>query len=278
MIEFYATVSNGKTHSKAMPLCVDGQEVAYLLPASSWARDGLRKPVLTPGITNTAADCGGYVATLIWGDYRYSPQQYVDWLEKFGPRWAATMDYCCENEITSGKVGVVGERQQRTTDMAHLFWQDYRDAPWAWVPTVHWWTVSDYVRHAQELRPLICEMKAYYGDQRAFRVGIGTLCKRASVAMVYEVVNAVAHELPDIGLHLWGVKLTALKSKLALPGVVSVDSAAWDLGGTAAGPAAWVEAKRLGMTQRQYTFQVMLPDYLRRVRAAVSQPKNILLF
>jgi hypothetical protein len=276
MIEFYATVSYGRLH-KDMPRCCDGREIAYLLPASSWSRGNLSKPKLPAEITHTAADCGGYVATKIWGDYRYSPQQYVDWLETFTPRWAATMDYCCEKEVAANK-GIVRERQQRTTDMAYLFWQDYRDAAWAWVPTIQGWQVDDYVRHAQELKPLIIEMKSHYGPSSAFRVGIGTLCKRASVSMVHEVVNAVARELPGVPLHLWGIKLTALKSKTVLMNVVSVDSAAFDPGGLPGSKWAWEEQRASGMSQRKFLFCVRLPQYLRKVNAALSEPKSLPLF
>ena len=64
---------------------------SVLLPASSYARDNLRKPRLPGTIRDVAADCGGYVASRIWGEYRYSLEQYVNWLRSFSPRWAATM-------------------------------------------------------------------------------------------------------------------------------------------------------------------------------------------
>ena len=63
---------------------------SVLLPASSYARDNLRKPRLPGTIHDVAADCGGYVASRIWGEYRYSLEQYVNWLRSFSPRWAAT--------------------------------------------------------------------------------------------------------------------------------------------------------------------------------------------
>lgn len=86
-------------------------ETAVLLPASSWARIGMRPPRLPAHITERAADSGGFVASRVWGEYRYSLDQYVDWLATWQPLWAATMDYCCEPELQQ----VTCERQDKTT-------------------------------------------------------------------------------------------------------------------------------------------------------------------
>jgi len=279
-ITFYATVDSG---------CVRpymAADVPVLLPASSWAR--LRKtddkplpiPRLPAQVTQRAADSGGFVASFRnGGEYRYTPAQYVDWLDAWRPQWAALMDLCCEREITGTNDGIVRERQRRTTETAWTMWQDYRRAPWCWVPTVQGWEVGDYVRHARELAPLIAEMAEYYGPGSEFRVGIGTLCRRASVAMIRAVAASVAAELPGVPLHLWGIKLGALRSRLALPAaVVSVDSAAWD--GMAGSRDRYAyeryrDAKR--GTQAQYALDEALPRYLAKVRAAADTTKQLLL-
>ncbi|NHM26934.1 hypothetical protein G7K71_08050 [Desulfofundulus sp. TPOSR] len=139
MLTFYATADSDSIRSYIPP-------VPVMLPASSWARKGMKPPRLPDHISEKAADCGGFVATKLWGDYRYTPDQYVEWLSSWNPQWAATMDYCCEDEITTGQSGLVRYRQQRTTDMAWHFWQHYRDVPWAWVPTVQGWNVDDYLQ------------------------------------------------------------------------------------------------------------------------------------
>jgi hypothetical protein len=191
-MRFYATMSYGQARD-FIP------NVPYLLPASSWAGKGLPKPRIPAHVTHVAADSGGFVATFKWGDYRYTPDEYVGWLNSFNPAWAATMDYCCEKEIAEN-AGVVRQRQQRTSEMAWQLWNTYRRSAWAWVPTVQGWEVEDYIRHARELRPLIAEMQHEQGPE--FRVGIGTLCARASAAMVQKVAHAVAAELPGVPLHL----------------------------------------------------------------------------
>lgn len=264
-ITFYATMKNDHLR----PYMAD---VPILLPASSWSRIKMRKPNLPSTMSNVAADSGGFVATFKWGDYKYTPDEYVRWLNTFKPRWAATMDYCCEREITGKNEGVVRQRQQRTTDMAHLFWAKYLNVDWAWVPTVQGWYVEDYVQHARDLKPLIEEMQS--DGHPDFRVGIGTLCRRASAEMVRRVVQAVAHELPDVPLHLWGVKLAVLQSRYELPQVVSVDSAAWDVAGFGQdGKAAYQERKALGLSQKEHAHRYLLPRYLGKIEAATNQPK-----
>lgn len=270
MITFYATISYGEQRDY-MP------DAPYLFPASSWAKNGGLRPMRLPKhLTQVSADSGGFVATFKWGDYRYSLSQYVEWLEGFRPAWSATMDYCCEPEITE-KMGIVKERQERTSAMAYRAWKEYRDTAWAWTPTIQGWEVADYERHAQELKPLIYEMKRKYGDNPAFRVGIGTLCRRASTSMIQQVVLTVANILDDIPLHLWGVKLGAIQSGVELKNVVSADSAAWS-GLFADGiEVSRQERSALGITRQRWLYDVQLPRYQAKFDKAVNQPKQMML-
>lgn len=194
---FYATLDADSVRA-SLPA------VPVLLPATAWARRGFRPVRLPAHVADVAVDSGGFVATFRHGgDYRYIPAAYVAWLRTItpAPAWAATMDYCCEPEI-AGRPGVVRERQERTTEMAWRFWRDYQAAPWCWVPTVQGWAVADDARHAAELRPLIENMRAHYGPASAWRVGMGTLCRRASALDIHDVVRAVAAVLPGVPLHL----------------------------------------------------------------------------
>src|SRR6266571_5690805 len=276
-ITFYPTISKGE-------LGIHAQHVTRaLLPASSWAgpevkryghvRKALPVPRIPPAMVDVAADCGGFVAMTKWkGEYKYSVEQYVAWLSGFTPKWAALRDFCCEDEITSGQPGIVRARQDATTMMALSMWGEYQSSPWAWVPTIQGWHTKEYHRHVQDMRPLITEMYQHYGPDSAFRVGIGTLCARASASMIREVVTMVARELPGVPLHLWGVKLSVFKSPVALPEqVASADSAAWN-GMFKTGRNAW---KTSGLSQRKYGFDVALRNYEAKLYAALSQPKQM---
>jgi hypothetical protein len=253
--------------------------IPVLLPASSWARKGLKPPIIPEQITETAADSGGYVASKVWGDYRYSLDEYVNWLLKWRPgppSWVAMMDYCCEPEL---KV-VTRERQDRTTANAWQAWDTYKEVNVVWTPTIQGLEPSDYQRHANELAPLIAEMQHYYiqrGQKDLFRVGIGTLCRRANAMTIWAIVQAVRTALPDVQqFHMWGVKLAAI-SALDMPnldGDFSSDSAAWS-DQMYNSVALREEAKAAGMSQRQYSIMVKLPAYMAKITEAAARPARL---
>lgn len=261
-LEFYVTVSCGLDRPQLMP-----DDLFYLFPASSfWNRSRAavksfpRCPKFPAGAV-TAADSGGYVAATKWGGkYPYTPAQYVEWLAKWKPQWAATMDYCCEQPLTGGDRRKIRHRQKQTTKLAWLFWNKYRGYDWQWVPTVQGWDTEDYIHHAQELKPLIEEMRQGYGE--SFRVGIGTLCARTSNSQIKEIAEAVSGVLPGIKFHLWGVKQDAAPVLKNLPQVVSSDSAAWDGMAGSRCRRVWEEEYKGKITQAEYRWTVGLPKYL----------------
>jgi hypothetical protein len=249
-----------------------------LIPASSWHRryGSLKTTPLPERITERAGDPGGFVFTLRQKrDYPFGDKELAEWGEAMKLSWCATKDYCCEPEITAGQ-GSVAERQARTTEAAWRMWQAHSTAPFAWVPTIQGWEVEDYARHACDLRPLIDEMRAHYGDDLRWRVGIGTLCRRASPKMIRRVIVAVLNELGPTPIHLWGVKLDVLKSRVALPdGVVSVDSAAWTgLFGSDLEDIRAARAQRR-LSQREYSYLVAHPEYVAKVEKALDAPKQM---
>ena len=225
-----------------------------LLPASSWGRQPRRAdctlpvPCIPAQVPHIAADSGGSAAMLraaklgLEHAYRYTPEQYVTWLQGLGSRlsWAATFDFCCAGAEVER---VVRERQTKTTEMAWLFWSQYKHAA-VWVPTIQGQTVADYRRHAQELRPLIEQMARQYGETSAWRVGIGGLVRRT------------------------------FRSPLAFPRqVISCDSSSWN-----SRFCRDIEACRVsGLRQRAWTITRALPRYLRALEEAQAEPKQLLL-
>jgi hypothetical protein len=267
--------------------------VPVLVSAAGWTvpnrakKNGyrLRTPPLPEHIVERAADCGGFAATLRWGGcYRFSPDQYVGWLLKFQPKWAATMDLCCvdmdeKRQLVYPGKEEVERRQQFTTDMAYRFWSCYQELPVAFCPTIQGWHPEEYVRHAQTLAPLIHEMFETYWDggctdyeqeeePSAFRVGIGSLCGRDPL-LVHEIVSTVQAILGLIPLHLWGTKLQFLRSPIDQSMITSLDSAVWN--------GLWGknhEARRQsGLSEAQYCWKVSYPSYAERVATAREQPK-----
>lgn len=248
------------------------ESIPVLLPASSWARYGLKAPRVPAHITQLAADSGGFVASRIWGEYRYSLEQYVTWLRAFRPLWAATMDYCCEPELAV----VTEQRQRRTTENAYQAWEHFQQLPLAWVPTIQGWLPEDYRRHASQMQSLIEEMRAAYANNRDFRVGVGTLCRRNDASMVQAILDAIREVLPGIPLHLWGIKLDALRS-IDLTQVVSTDSAAWHGNFRSERDETRERAAEAHLSMRRYAVTVKLPAYVNRVHAAVAESRRVTL-
>jgi hypothetical protein len=181
-LDFYYTIDADSVRDY-MP------DVPIMVPASSWARRAKYRslpaaPVLPAHIQEIGVDPGGYVFTMRQKrEYPFTDAELADFAAAMRASWCATKDYCCEPDITAGQ-GAVCTRQDRTTEAAWRIWDAHKAAPFCWVPTVQGWEVDDYSRHAAALRPLVETMAAHYGDGSAFRVGIGTLCRRASVSMI----------------------------------------------------------------------------------------------
>ncbi len=278
-MQFYYTVSSKEVRPSMPP-------VPVLLSAASFVRerkDGstyLLPPQLPNSIVTKGADCGGFVAATRWkGCYRFSPLQYVHWLDSWQPQWAAAMDMPCLDDPSPS---VIHERQRYSTKMAELFWSEYRCAAWTWCPTITGWSPSQYEHHARELAPLIRAMfLSYYDpgwadeeDERyecTFRVAIGGLCGQAKPAFVLDIVQRVSAIIGrDIPLHCWGVKLKTLQAGVSFPGVVSSDSGAWS------GLFGREHERRRasGLTVVEYSWQVGQPNYERKVRAAQTKPRQ----
>jgi hypothetical protein len=282
---FHTTISAKELRPNMPP-------VPFLLSAASFLRQdskgrySLRKPRYLPASMVRGADCGGFTAAMRWGgQYRFTRDQYLVWLAYWDPCWAATFDQPCLSE-SGGYPGpkVVEERQNWTTEKAWEFWDLHWDTPWTWTPTLTGYKIEEYERHARELTDLIRRMQAYYSDpgridddeesvhfENAFRVGIGSLCGRASPAFILEVVTRIQAIIGvDIPLHLWGIKLKALQSGIVLPGVISCDTGAWNgLYGK-----EHEKRRKSGLTVVEYSWQVKHPAYMQKVAKAQQRPQQ----
>lgn len=270
MYTFYATFD-------ASSLVSYVPQVPILLPASSWARKGMKKPAIPDHVIERAADSGGFVASRIWGEYKYTLDAYVDWLGYWSPQWAACMDYCCEPELQAN----TEVNQQKTTDNAWDAWQRYKQVPWAWVPTIQGLYPADYRRHALQMKPLIDEMASYYADNPYWRVGIGTLCRREDDAEICNAVCEVLDVLPGIDLHLWGVKKQGLKTifrtlpRHRLQRIKSSDSGAWHDMFKGNGKKMHAIAAQHGMNRQQYIIKRKLPAYIEGMEAITNESYQI---
>jgi hypothetical protein len=167
---------------------------------------------------------------------------------------------------------VIRQRQEKTTELAWLFWSRYQQVA-VWVPTIQGQSVADYRWHARGLRPLIEQMAGQYGETSAWRVGIGGLVRRG-VEMICQVCTAVAGELSGIPLHAWGVSLRAFRSPLAFPRqLISCDSSSWN----SRFCRDIEDCRASGLRQREWTITRALPRYLCALEEAQAAPKQLLL-
>jgi hypothetical protein len=106
------------------------------------------------------------------------------------------------------------------------------------LPVLQGFEPSDYVRHL-----------AIYGDRLALGawVGVGSICKRnGDPRQVAAVLLAIKAARPDLRLHGFGLKTTALADPLVRAQLETADSMAWSFHARKNGrsPNDWREAVR----------------------------------
>ncbi|MBV9170259.1 MAG: hypothetical protein JOZ81_09280, partial [Chloroflexi bacterium] len=191
------------------------QDLPYLLPLASWWRSDVqlnRPPRLPSQLTHVAIDCGSYTLAQhqLQPGFHFTAEQYVSWIRALGPAvsWAVLPDWPCENVGASE----VRRRQVATTNTAVDVLSDYLDAAWCWCPVLQGQHVDDYLRHAIDIAAWVYDLREVYarrGLAGSFRVCLGSLCRRNSLAYIRSIVSQVAQVLPRLPLHLFGVNSTS---------------------------------------------------------------------
>ncbi len=156
----------------------------------------------------------------------FSPAAYAARIRQFAPCGsllaAVAQDYMCEPFMVA-KTGLsVAEHQRLTVERYDaLLAED--TAGVAIMPVLQGYRPREYVEHVR-----------LYGDRLrpGAWVGVGSVCKRnASPAAVAAVLEAVARERPDLRLHGFGCKTTALADAAVRDRLFSADSMAWSFAG-----------------------------------------------
>lgn len=177
---------------------------------------------------------------LIPNEYRLSVFEHFNPIEKWAGNGelvaAVAQDFMCEAFILA-KTGLTVEEHQRRTivrfDALRMF-----DPSVYILPVLQGYDPQDYVRHL-----------LMYGDRLAqgVWVGVGSICKRnAKPESVLAVLQAIKEVRPDLRLHGFGLKTTALADPRIRDLLYSADSMAWSLNARKHGRDgnSWQEAKR----------------------------------
>jgi hypothetical protein len=130
---------------------------------------------------------------------------------------AVSQDYMCEPFILGITGSTVAEHQRLTIQRYRLLRNWVGDT--YIMPVLQGYTPREYQAHIED-----------YGDDLSAGawVGIGSVCKRnGSPRQVEVLLSAIAEVRPDLRLHGFGLKRTALESHLVNELLYSCDSMAW---------------------------------------------------
>jgi hypothetical protein len=192
---------------------------------------------------NWIMDSGAFSELERFGKYRESPETYAKEVNRIvalnpaGLQVIVSQDWMCEPFMLERTGLPIGEHQRLTIERY--------DVIRSMVPNVHvmpvlqGYKITDYCSHLQQ-----------YGNRLwpGMHVGVGSLCKRNGIKPdeIMAVVRSIKQLRPDLKLHGFGLKKTALREALIRDALYSADSMAWSWAARRRGGDAndWQEAKR----------------------------------
>lgn len=147
---------------------------------------------------------------------------------------AVSQDYMCEEFILAKTGRTITDHQKLTIERYDALIDEWTGV--LIMPVLQGYAPEDYVRHI-----------GMYGDRltKGMRVGVGSVCKRnADPRAILDVLTAIKLVRPDLRLHGFGLKITALSNGLIRALLYSADSMAWSLNARMHGrnPNDWREA------------------------------------
>ena len=131
---------------------------------------------------------------------------------------AVSQDYMCEPFVIA-KTGLTVAEHQRLSIGNYCSIAGLVGSAAYVMPVLQGFWPEEYVSHVRQYGRLL---------GRGQLVGVGSVCKRnADMGAIERVLVAIRNERPDLLLHGFGVKLTALKSSIVRDCLHSADSMAW---------------------------------------------------
>jgi hypothetical protein len=173
------------------------------------------------------------------GRHRMSPAEYA----ATARRWqrcgqldaAVIQDWMCEPFVRERTGLTTRDHQALTTDSWYTLRRIAPDVPW--MPVLQGYEPQEYAQHVLN----------YGGLPEGGWVGVGGVCKRnKQPGEIERVLLAIKAVRPDLRLHGFGIKMTALQSGLVRYLLWSADSMAWSFAARKAGRNGnhWTEAQR----------------------------------
>lgn len=209
-------------------------------------RLGTRQKLL--GCEELLLDSQAFRILELHGEHQLTPAAYAATAARLaklcGRVVVVTQDYMCEQYIFNCRQRLIGVRftvadHQRLT-IARYDALHYHAGTFGLtvMPVLQGYKPSEYVDHIRQ-----------YGARLAVGawVGVGSVCKRnGDINKIAEVLIAIKQARPDLKLHGFGLKKTALESALIDSLLHSADSMAWSMNARKNGRSAnsWREAER----------------------------------
>lgn len=166
-------------------------------------------------------DSGAFTEISTHGHYRHGVEEYAAEIRRWARNGtllaAVSQDWMCEPWIVA-KTGLsVHEHQRLTIERYDALLAEMTGV--YILPVLQGYAPADYVAHL-----------AMYGDRlaRGQWVGVGSVCKRnGDPKQVAAVLLAIKGARPDLQLHGFGLKTTALADPLVRSLLATADSMAW---------------------------------------------------
>ena len=186
-------------------------------------------------------DSGAFTNILTHGGYPEGVEAYAAQIRRWAGNGnllcAVAQDYMCEPFMVA-KTGLSVAEHQRLTIERFDALLECDTAGVYIMPVLQGYTPADYVAHLEA-----------YGDRLApgAWVGVGSVCKRNGDARAIEaVLCAIKARRPDLRLHGFGLKTTALRSALVRSCLDTADSMAWSFAARRQGRNSndWREARQ----------------------------------
>lgn len=167
-------------------------------------------------------DSGAFRELEQFGEYRHTPAQFaadvnrIAALNPDGLRIVVSQDYMCEPAMLTRTGLTVANHQRKTIERYDVLKPLVR--PYL-MPVLQGYSVESYLDHIAQYSQRL---------QQNMLVGVGSICKRnADPLQIKQVLGAIKRARPDIRLHGFGLKTTALASIMVRNCLHSADSMAW---------------------------------------------------
>lgn len=165
-------------------------------------------------------DSGAFTEISEHGKWRSTAADYATQIERWrrcgNLQAAVAQDMMCEPFILE-KTGLTTQTHQAITIERYLALRDMTDVPI--MPVIQGYNQRDYIAHLAQYGTIL-EPGAW--------VGVGSVCKRNTDPRIIEyILCGIKAHRPDLRLHGFGLKISALKHHPIRQLLYSADSMAW---------------------------------------------------